>query len=673
MKSEMSPELPPASPLVSSPGPAGDGRRMSRRSFLLAGAGGLAALSAGVLPKAPGPVAWQEAGGVHRALPEALLPSACGECPAGCELLLRKVGDWVVGVRPIEPKPCLRAYTLPQQLVHPDRIRVPMARDGGRGGDRWTALGAEEAEERLASWLEEARGRVAVLVSEDGELASRAWMRLGAALAAPHVAWEDWVHGDGPVDAFQEATGWARWTPDLAEAAGVLAFGFDFLQALMPPVRTQEALKQWQERKIRPEVVTVGPRLDLSSMRADEWLPCRVGREPLVALAMAAMLVKNKGWHPSAARLPGFDALVAGLGRFDIPGACEQAGVQVGAVARLVEYLADRRWLCLGPRRRLADQRPVALLNALLGRVGEQGGWLPEPELRWKSGAHRPGPAEAVPAAIAGGQIDLLLVYRANPAFATPEPARWRKALQHVRRLVVFTDVYQETARLADLVLPVAPPAERRARFVSVDGGQVRVREVAPVMPAPAECPDPLDLALRVARRLAPKLASPMPTDAEALVAELEVAPAAARPFTFSVPEWTAPSYSAGRFHLLLETPLALLRMTGGHLPYLISAVGPHLRQWWETTVEINPETARELGVADRQLVKLSSEVGTIHARAKLYAGVPPDAVCVPLGLGHTLGAFAGKVGGNPAELVKWAAEAERPLWTQTKVNVEAL
>ena len=35
--------------------------------------------------------------------------------------------------------------------------------------------------------------------------------------------------------------------------------------------------------------------------------------------------------------------------------------------------------------------------------------------------------------------------------------------------------------------------------------------------------------------------------------------------------------------------------------------------------------------------------------------------------------ANAGKVGGNPAELVKHAVENNLPLWAQTKVNLEVL
>ena len=113
--------------------------------------------------------------------------------------------------------------------------------------------------------------------------------------------------------------------------------------------------------------------------------------------------------------------------------------------------------------------------------------------------------------------------------------------------------------------------------------------------------------------------------------------------------------------------------MEGGHLPYLLTTVGPHLREWWTTWVEVNPETADHLGLRDRDLVMLESEAGVIRARAKLFAGIPPGALGVPLGVGHNSGTFAQIEGGNPAELVSFRADELTgvPLWDFQKVRIQ--
>src|SRR5690606_15470901 len=99
-------------------------------------------------------------------------------------------------------------------------------------------------------------------------------------------------------------------------------------------------------------------------------------------------------------------------------------------------------------------------LNYLVGGVGATGGLVLNPP--------SPFPAD-VPAFTSGlsyrdwvtlvddmksGQIRLVLVHRANPVYALPTASGLREALASVPSIVSFSSFTDETAALADLLLP---------------------------------------------------------------------------------------------------------------------------------------------------------------------------------------------------------------------------
>jgi anaerobic selenocysteine-containing dehydrogenase len=73
----------------------------------------------------------------------------------------------------------------------------------------------------------------------------------------------------------------------------------------------------------------------------------------------------------------------------------------------------------------------------------------------------------------------------------------------------------------------------------------------------------------------------------------------------------------------------------------------------WNTWVEINPETAKELGVTNDDVVKIVTEAGEVEAPVYLYPAIRPDTVAMPFGQGHTAyGRFAQGRGVNPAKIL---------------------
>ncbi len=139
----------------------------------------------------------------------------------------------------------------------------------------------------------------------------------------------------------------------------------------------------------------------------------------------------------------------------------------------------------------------------------------------------------------------------------------------------------------------------------------------------------------------------------------------------------TAPPAGNGTsepMHLYLFVPLVFQNGEGAHLPYLQGIAGSYLSERrWHTWVEINPETAKELGIVEDEFVWVISPIGRVRARAKFNVGIPKDVVAMPLGLGHTAyGRWAQGVGSNPASIVPKVLDeiTGQPLWQLTLVRI---
>lgn len=116
-----------------------------------------------------------------------------------------------------------------------------------------------------------------------------------------------------------------------------------------------------------------------------------------------------------------------------------------------------------------------------------------------------------------------------------------------------------------------------------------------------------------------------------------------------------------GKMESREEYPLVLnvfrpFAFTGGstaNMPYLIEIAGKGVSVNWESWVEINPETARGLGIRDRDRVWVESAVGKLNVMARLHPGTPPEVANLPYGFGHEAGGrWAKGTGANVNDLL---------------------
>lgn len=108
-------------------------------------------------------------------------------------------------------------------------------------------------------------------------------------------------------------------------------------------------------------------------------------------------------------------------------------------------------------------------------------------------------------------------------------------------------------------------------------------------------------------------------------------------------------------FPFLLQT-YELLSVGGGigaNFPWLQEHLAAHVSASWESSLEIHPEVAQEMGIRDGDWVWVESAHGRLRVRARLYPGTRPDVVSLPVGQGHMAsGRWAQDRGVDPSDIV---------------------
>jgi molybdopterin-containing oxidoreductase family iron-sulfur binding subunit len=93
----------------------------------------------------------------------------------------------------------------------------------------------------------------------------------------------------------------------------------------------------------------------------------------------------------------------------------------------------------------------------------------------------------------------------------------------------------------------------------------------------------------------------------------------------------------------------------------------------WNGWLEISPPDARELGIADGDLLRVESPTGSVEVHAVIDPAVRPGVVAMPIGLGHTdYGRYAQGRGANAMALVG-ATQVEgtsASAWASTRVRI---
>ncbi len=118
--------------------------------------------------------------------------------------------------------------------------------------------------------------------------------------------------------------------------------------------------------------------------------------------------------------------------------------------------------------------------------------------------------------------------------------------------------------------------------------------------------------------------------------------------------QWVPPRHTgSGDLHLVTPKVPIHAEGRGGNIPQAITLAQPAVGGFGQIYLEIHPQTARDRGIDDGDLVRITSDVGSILAVARYFPPARPDTLVLPMEHGHwAQGRWAeGRKPGNSSEV----------------------
>jgi anaerobic selenocysteine-containing dehydrogenase len=692
---------------------------VTRRDFLKIGGAGIATL---VLAGCQRPRRWVTLEPYVRPPEEQLAgvatwyASTCRQCPAGCGILVRIMNGRALKIEgnPEHPlnqgKLCPRGQAGLQVLYNPDRLTSPV-RQAKRGSQQFQSISWEEAVNSLYAKLKAAGGGVAVWGAStmSGHLYDL-FGRFTQAIGAPQPVVFDLYTGLNGYHLLASADDQLP-AYDVSHADVVLSFGADFLGPWLSTVRYGREFGDFRGQPLgkRGYLVQLEPRMSMTGAVADRWLPIRSGTEGLVAEALVRLIAdQGLGSEDRVARARTL------AGDVDVGSVAATSDVSIEELQRLARIFATAGRPVAVPGNPLTGRdnaaEAVAAVEAL-NAVAATGSVLSSASS--PAGLVRPAVSpfsdvEALIEQMRSGQVQVLLVHGANPAYDLPEEVGFLDALAQVPFVVSFSPLVDETAVWADLIIPDRTYLESWGYdVVSPDFGLPVVSGQQPVVTPAFDTRSTADVLLTVARGI-PAAAQALPwADEVAFLKETigQLPPGAAGgsgsavlwarflqhggwwpastpepvpPTLPSQPVQVPPTTFQGDeqqypyvLHLYMSNLLSDGR--GANQPWLQGSPDPMTTMAWQTWVELHPDTAHKLGVEDGDVVRVTSPHGELEAPVYLYPTIRPDTVAIPLGQGHTAyGRYARDRGSNPMALVgaQTGSAGSSIAWSTLRVQV---
>jgi len=496
---------------------------------------------------------------------------------------------------------------------------------------------------------------------------------------------------------------------DLANASYIVSFGASLLEGFGAPVATCKDFIEW--KKTKATFVQIEPRVSITASLSDCYIACQPGTESLLALGIAAFMVEHGLIDDLATKAYGFaEFKTILLNDYSLERVASLSNVPASKIVNIAKAFANtpKAVAVCGPGPggdpgRLSDFIAVMALNGLKGNMGKPGGLLIRKSLGLKS-LHeivnsqtpfdkikeetRYNNVLTLAKDILNGRsnkFNLVLVAGGNPAYAGPQAGVMSDFLRSVPYVIAMTPQLDETAALANLILPTTTFLEGWSDYRGVYGSPVAVYGLARPLVRPYPQAKTIgDILLMLAAKLGGSVASALPFFSVKEVLKEQVASLGDftelaqqsyfiqdkpmyEPFIFKtftgklefysqnlasfmennldspkfLPHWKDPlvsKYKKGQ-NLVLSGIFSVRSAIGAQplMPYLIKNLDDNvLRYKNELVVEINPRTAAELHLIEDSKITITSAVGSVNARVHLYAGASPGMIFMPIGLGHS-------------------------------------
>jgi anaerobic selenocysteine-containing dehydrogenase len=614
------------------------------------------------------------------------------DCPDSCTVDVRVEKGRVVRIDGGDDNPvtrqfiCAKVRRFAERLYGEDRLLYPAVRQGAKGQGVFTRVTWSEALDQIAARMTEirdSRGAEAILpfcyggsnglLTQDTNDAvlfrSFGTSRLARTVcAAPTGAANQGLYGKMPGVSYL----------DYPHARLIVLWGVNPAASgihLIPFVR--------EARKAGARLVVIDPRGTSTARQADIHLPVRPGTDLPVALALHRFLFDG-GYADEAflaANTTGAEKLRERANEWTIDRAADVAGIDAALLLQFAELYASTSpalircgWGLERNRNGGGAAAAVMALPAVAGKFAVRGGgfsmsnssawgikaesWMndtPEPQTRVVNMNHL-GRALLE---YDNPPVDMLFVYNCNPLATMPDQNRVLEGLQRSDLFtVVFDQVFTDTARYADVLLPATTFLENYD--IAKGYGPISLQLVRPAIEPVGESrsnpevfsdlaarlgigepEEETDTLLRVVGRIPPAIG------AELMERGSATPPHGGAPIQFID---VFPLTSDGKVHLCppeldAEAPggLYAYRPDPATGRYPLALISPASEKTVSSTMgelrdraamlQMHPSDAAARGLAQDDPVRVFNDLGDVHVPVALNPEMSAGTVSLPKGL----------------------------------------
>ncbi len=532
----------------------------------------------------------------------------------------------------------------------------------------------------------------------------------------------------------RDNSGYELESTDLTSTKYILSFGANIVESEKPLARN---LRMWgklrRESPNRVKVVVVDPRYSVTAAKADEWIPVNPGTEGILAMALAYVIIAEDLYDEDFIDnwSSGFEAYkTVVLADFSPEDVSERIGVEAEVIRRIAGEFARSKpavaWSGMGatswPHGTYASHA-IFCLNALVGSIDVPGGIVYQESPPYQDMPAIAGTEPGISFREAANlmlnkAVDVVIGFNSNLIMAVPETDpeanTWDAPLAEGPYYVHVAPSLTEMAGYADIVLPACTYLEEWAYESAPPGsGYAEVKLKQPVV-------EPLHDSRPIAQTIF-DLATHADSPIKGSFVDIGDGPKGFVQFRTAAfwnaletdGVWKGPDYQYRKYDEIFATDSKKFEFRAADLPHVLNvdfvggSTGYPLKlvtyhpvldirngnqnyPWaqevflvmhgygWDNFVEMNTETARELGIKDRDMVWIASEVGgtarRIKARARVFEGILPGVVAIAAGQGHySSGEWADDIGVNPNEIIglDYDAVTGQASLFNTRVKVE--
>jgi thiosulfate reductase/polysulfide reductase chain A len=593
---------------------------------------------------------------------------------------------------------CARGQSGLMNTYDPDRVLTPLIRVGERGEGKFRQASWDEALDLVASKMQEIKdtyGPEAMIFSSTHNLSQVQFENLLNAFGSPNYGTQRSLCFNAMIVANQMTYGMEEPFRNYDGLAYLILTGRNLMEA----ISTSETsiLSHAIDKGLK--VVYIDPRFTKTAAKATDWCAIRPGTDLAFHLALLNVIITEDRYdHEFVEKYTvGFDQLAEEVQAYTPEWAAPITDIQADVIRRIAREFSDAApnamahngWRTSNFENSFQTQRAITCLNTLVGNWGihllpaaGEGAGLgvpPQPPYPRASAMRMDGvpwkyPLVPFKLGVFQELRDAIIsedpykahgwfIARQNPVQSLPDRGKTLEAMSKMDFIAVVDIILNDTAWFADVVLPEASYLERYDPL-NVVGDKAFIRQ--PVIQPQGEAKSALWIYKELGKRLGledyfqyvdeedylRQQLAPLGVTLEEVrekgyadmsggEEEVEMAwnTPSGKVELFSdtlnnsgfnaVPTWEEPPRPPAEKFYLLTGKVGRHTQFGTQNNQLLHKYQDEPRLW------MNPVSAKARGLADNDLVKVTSDVGEVNIQLLVTEAIRPDCVYLTPGYGH--------------------------------------